>query len=228
MMTKESNSNNKQQRPTPNHTHAGIHARRKTWSPLVQLQIADNWANLLSSDIRGILCSGHLPTGSFAWQLDNARHMLTGLIAATCRFSFWMTGHCLKIDPHTVRGLILGFLSAPSSSRDRLLLPTGPWTHLLGFLRSVGTSTELGQRAWSQCRYMHVSAFVLALALSYFMQILPPRDPDCAIWDSCVWLVRTHACGNYSNEGPTQALLPEQLLFPGDGCTQRRIFVRGG
>lgn len=139
-----------------------------------------------------------------------------GLIAATRRFSFWMIGHCLKIDPCTVKGLILGFLSAPSSSRDRLLLPKGPQTHLPGFARSVGTGTELGQRAWSQCRYMHVSAFVLALASFYFMQIPPPRDPDCAIWDSCVLLSRTHACGNYSNEGPTQALLPELSLFPGE------------
>lgn len=154
--------------------------------------------------------------GSFAWQEDNARHMLTGLIAATRRFSFWMTGPCLKIDPRTAEGLILGFLSAPSSPCDRLLLPTGPRTHSPGFARSVGTGTELGQRAWSQCRYMHVSAFVLALASSYFMQIPPLRDPDCAIWDSCVLLARTHACGNYSNEGATQALLPEQLLFPGE------------
>lgn len=127
-----------------------------------------------------------------------------------------MTGRCLKIDPRTVKGLILGFLSAPPSSRDRLLLPLGPWTSSPGFARSVGTGAEPGQRAQSQCRYMRVSAFVLVLALSYFMQIPPLRDPDCAIWDSCVLLARTHACGNYSNEGPTQALLPEQLLFPGE------------
>lgn len=123
--------------------------------------------------IRGIFCSGHLPTGSFAWQWDNARHMLTGLIAATRRFSFWMTGHCLQIDLHTVEGLILSFLSALSSPHDRLLLSTSPWTHSSGFARSVGTSTEVGQRAGSQCHYMHVSAFVLALASSYFMQIPP-------------------------------------------------------
>ena len=147
--------------------------------------------------------------------------MLTGLIAATRRFSFWLTGHCLKIDLLTVEGLILGFLSAPSSPRDRLPLPTSSWTHLPGFAGSVGTGAALGQRARSQCRYMHVSAFVLALAASYFMQIPPLRDPDSAIWDSCVLLARTHACGNYSNEGPTQALLPEQMLFPGE-------FLQGG
>lgn len=142
--------------------------------------------------------------------------MLTGLIAATRRFSVWMTGHCLKIDLHTVEGLILSFLSALSSPHDRLLLSTSPSPHSSGFARSVGTSTEVGQRAWSQCHYMHVSAFVLVLASSYFMQIPLLRDPDCAIWDSCVSLVRTHACGNYSNEGPAQALLPKQLLFPGE------------
>lgn len=142
--------------------------------------------------------------------------MLTGLIAATRRFSFWMTGHCLKIDLCTVEGLIPGFLSALSSPHDRLLLPTSPWTHLHGFAGSVGTGTALGQRAGSQRRYMHVSPFVLALAVSCFMQIPPLRDPDCAIWDSRVLLARTHACGNYSNEGPIQALLLKQLLFPGE------------
>ena len=142
--------------------------------------------------------------------------MLTGLIAATRGFSFWMTGHCLKIELHTVEGLIPGFLSAPSSPRGRLLLPTSPWTHSPGLAGSVGTGAALGQRARSQCRYTHVSAFVLALASSSFMQIPPLGDPDCAIWDSCVLPARTHACGNYSNEGPTQAPLPERLLFPGE------------
>lgn len=142
--------------------------------------------------------------------------MLTGLIAATRGFSFWMTGHCLKIELRTVEGLISGFLSAPSSPRGRLLLPTSPWTHSPGLAGSVGTGAALGQRARSQCRCTHVSAFVLALAFSSFMQIPPLGDPDCAIWDSCVLPARTHACGNYSNEGPTQAPLPGRLLFPGE------------
>lgn len=62
------------------------------------------------------------------------RHRLTGLIAATCRFSFW-TRHCLKVDPHTAGGLILSFLSAPCSYCDRLQLPRSPRTHSPGLVR---------------------------------------------------------------------------------------------
>lgn len=73
--------------------------------------------------------------------------MLMGLIAATRGFSFWMTGHCLKIELRAVEGLIPGFLSAPSSPCDRPLLPTSPWTHSPGLAGSVGTGAALGQRA---------------------------------------------------------------------------------
>lgn len=100
-----------------------------------------------------MFCSGHLPYRSSAWQWDNARPMLTGLIAATRRFSIWMTGFLFGSIWHC-RGTNSGFLSGPPSPRDTLLLPTGPWTHSPGFAPSVGTGAELGQRAWSQCTCM--------------------------------------------------------------------------
>jgi hypothetical protein len=146
-----------------------------------------------------------------------------GLIVATHRFSFLMTGHCLKIDPHTVQGLILGFLSATSSSCDSLLLPTDPQTHLPEFCTKCGNRHRAGSEGMKPMSLHAILCFCAGPGfVLLYADFTSARSRLCHMGflcmtseDTCLW--------ELSNEGPTQALLPKQLLFPGDGSTQREF-----
>lgn len=138
-----------------------------------------------------------------------------------------MTRHCLTIDPHTIGGLILSFLSAPCSSSDRPQLPPSSGPHSPGLVGSVGTDTELGQRARSQCRYMCVSPFVrlwLRPTLCRFhfceVQIVPYGIP---VYDQRGYLpVRTVLMKDYPRNCGLGTCFSQEMV------TYRENFCKGG